>query len=88
METVRGLSRIPALATMMNSVRALNDSDSEWDNVIVKLAAEKPRAPRDWVPDTENAVDLQREDEEFLKDLDVEDTPVEIEGGNDLTIFT
>ena len=51
--------------------------------------AEKNRAPRDWVPDTEDAENLQKEDEAFLKDLDdaLQDTPVEIEGGADLPPF-
>ncbi|PAV74536.1 hypothetical protein WR25_26814 isoform D [Diploscapter pachys] len=50
---------------------------------------EKNRAPRDWVPDTENAENLQKEDEEFLRDLGdaLQDTPVEIEGGADLSPF-
>ncbi|PAV72538.1 hypothetical protein WR25_25223 isoform B [Diploscapter pachys] len=50
---------------------------------------EKNRAPRDWVPETEDAENLQKEDEEFLKDLDdaLQDTPVEIEGGADLPPF-
>ncbi|PAV83287.1 hypothetical protein WR25_01404 [Diploscapter pachys] len=50
---------------------------------------EKNRAPRYWVPDTENAENLQKEDKEFLKGLDdaLQDTPVEIEGGADLPPF-